>query len=206
MDAQLVCAAVNPLLAGALRLDPDAQGRAAALEGHVLAIEITGIDLTVFVEPQGPTLQCVTEPAHEPATRIAGAPASLARLASQGGTRAMFSGDLAVTGDVTVARAYKRLFDTLDPDWEEAVARVVGDSAGRQVGRFAETGAAWLRRAWAGRAADIRAWLADETEVLPARGEIEHWFDGVDRVRHDADRLAARLTRLEHARGENSDR
>ncbi len=206
MDAQLVCAAANPLLAGALRLDPDARARVAALEGCVLALEITGVDVTVFVEPRDQTLELVTEPTHAAATRIAGPPASLARLATEGGTRVIFSGGVTVTGDVTVARAYKRLFDTLDPDWEAAVARVLGDSAGRQVERFAHAADAWLRRAWAGRRADLRAWLADETEALPARTEVERLFDGIDRARHDADRLAARLERLDRRHGEDGDR
>jgi len=197
MCADGIAQAVDPALERLLRLDPDAQRRVAALQGHGLAIEITGLDRVLYLEPDGERLRVTAEASQQPAARITGSPASLARLAGAGGTRALFGGGLAVTGDVTVARAYKRLFDTLEPDWEEALARALGDSAGHQAGRLVRGASAWFQRARAGRADDLRAWLTDESEALPPRAEIERWFDAVDQLRHDGDRLAARVERLE---------
>ena len=36
--------------------------------------------------------------------------------------------------------------------------------------------------------------------ALPARAEVDEWLAAIDRVRVDADRLAARLARLERGR------
>ncbi|MDZ7748200.1 MAG: RDD family protein [Halofilum sp. (in: g-proteobacteria)] len=72
-----------------------------------------------------------------------------------------------------------------------------------RVRRAAHGLAAWLRRAGAGRRDDLRAWLVDEIEALPARAEVDEWLAAIDRLRVDADRLAARLARLERGRGDD---
>ena len=61
------------------------------------------------------------------------------------------------------------------------------------------------------RRSDLHAWLIDEVEMLPARAEVDEWMSAVDRSRADADRLTARMARLERRReagngdGDNGD-
>ena len=61
--------------------------------------------------------------------------AMIRRLGALGGTQVLFGGSLRVGGDVRVAKGFKRLFDTLDPDFEEALARVGGDVPAHETGR-----------------------------------------------------------------------
>lgn len=201
--ASWVAAALQPAIDAALALDPEARARVLRLEGAVLEVRVTGLELSVFVLPRGEHLRLAGASAEPAAARVAGPPASLAMLATAAGTHALFSGALHVNGDVAVAKAYKRLFDTLDPDWEEALARALGDVPGHEAGRLLHGLAAWGRRAWLGRRADLAAWLVDELESLPAPAEVEAWLAEVDRVRAHCDRLGARLARLErhHAGG-----
>ncbi|MEF8833717.1 MAG: sterol-binding protein, partial [Halofilum sp. (in: g-proteobacteria)] len=117
------------------------------------------------------------------------------------GTQVLFGGALRVAGDVQAAKAYKRLFDTLDPDWEEALARVMGDIPAHETARLLRHAGARASRIGADRRTDLRAWLVDEMEALPARAEVDDWMDRVDRLRADADRLAARVHRLERRGG-----
>lgn len=200
-----IAAAVNPAIDAALALDPDARARVARLHGAVLAIHITGLDCTLYLVPCGDRLQVQVETGDEPAASISGPPASLAMLSTTAGTQVLFGGTLRVGGDVAVAKAYKRLFDTLDPDWEEALAGALGDMPAHEVGRFMRGLGAWGARAVAGRREDLRAWLVDEAETVPARAEVDAWLDAVDRTRADVDRLAARVARLER-RARGSDR
>jgi len=201
MTAAAVAGAARAVVAAALRADPDAQARVQRLAGTVLAVEVVGLDWVFAVAADGDGLSVSAELPREPDARIAAPPASLARMASQGGTRVLFSGAVAVSGDVTVARAYKRLFDTLDPDGEEALAGVAGDIAGHEIARAGRGATAWLARTLGGRRADLRAWLTDETATMPDADEVAVFLDEVDRLRHDADRLAARLERLERLYG-----
>lgn len=197
IGASWAAAALQPAIDAALALDPDARARVARLGDAVLEVRVTGLGLSVFVVPRGDHLQLAAATAAPAAACIAGPPASLAMLATAAGTRALFSGAVHVSGDVAVVKAYKRLFDTLDPDWEEALAQALGDVPAHEAGRLLRGAAAWGRRAWRGRRADLAAWLVDELESLPAPAEVDAWLAAVDRLRADTDRLGARLERLE---------
>lgn len=197
-----IVAALTPAVDAALALDPGAHHRIERLEARVLELRVTGLGFSVYVLPEHGHLRLAGSPPEQPvAVCIAGPPASLAMLAGRRGTQILFSGSLHVEGDIEAAKAYKRLFDTLDPDWEEALARAVGDIPAHEAGRLLRGLAAQGRRAWSGRRADVHAWLVDEIEALPARTEVEHWLGAVDRVRADTDRLAARVARLERRGG-----
>ena len=198
--AAIVCRALQPALDAALALDEAAQARVNRLAGAALAVRITGLDWTVYAVPEHGRLRLTTTLDTAPAATISGPPASLARLATAGGTQALFSGALGVHGDVQVAKAYKRLLDTLDPDWEEALAQVLGDLPAHEAARLLRGAGTGGHRIWGDRRADLRAWLVDEVEALPARVEVDEWMEAVDRARADVDRLAARVARLERRR------
>ncbi|MEX1082445.1 MAG: SCP2 sterol-binding domain-containing protein [Halofilum sp. (in: g-proteobacteria)] len=193
-------ATLNPALDTALGLDPEARARVQRLQGAVLGIHVTGLEWLLYAVPEEERVRLqAQDPLEAPSAWISGPPASLAMLATREGTRALFSGQLYVAGDVAVAKAYKRLFDTLDPDWEEALASAVGDIPAHEAGRVMRGLRAWARRAVLHRREDLRAWLIDEVEIVPTRAEADRWLAEVDRLRADADRLAARLARLERA-------
>ncbi len=198
-----ICRAVEPVFEAALALDEAARARVERLEGKGLEIHVTGLDWHIHLVPAAGRLLLTDDPETPSVAAIAGPPASLACLATTGGTRVLFGGSLHVSGDVQVAKAYKRLFDTLDPDWEEALARVVGDIPAHETARLLRAAGTRASRIGADRRTDLRAWLVDEVEALPARGEVDDWMDAVDRLRADADRLAARVNRLErHGSGD----
>jgi len=195
--AAWIAAIVEPPVNAAIELDEEAGGRLERMGDATLEVCVTGTGLTLFVSPAGNRVRISAEPDGPAAVRISGPPASLARLATTAGTRVLFGGSLRVEGDVAASKAWKRLFDTLDPDWEEAFARIAGDIPAHEGARAAHALADALRRAVEGRRRDLRAWLVDEIEALPARGEVDEWLAEVDRLRADGDRLAARVTRLE---------
>ncbi|MDX1610395.1 MAG: SCP2 sterol-binding domain-containing protein [Halofilum sp. (in: g-proteobacteria)] len=198
--ARWIASAVEPVVNAAIGLDEDAQQRVAALGAAVLEVQVTGLGVSLFVAGAGDRLRITGESEAPAAARISGPPASLARLATVGGTRVLFSGSVHVEGDVVVAKGYKRLFDTLEPDWEEALARLTGDIPAHETGRAVRALTDGLQRAVEGRRQDLRAWLIDEIEALPAPAEVDEWLGAVDRLRADGDRLAARVARLERRR------
>jgi len=199
--AAALAAALRPAVDTALALDPDAAARVERLGDAALEVHVTEPALTLYAIPDGRHVRIAATTDLPPVARIAGPPASLAMLATTAGTQALFGGHLRVTGDVQVAKAWKRLFDTLDPDWEEALARAVGDIPAHEAGRLARGLAAWGRRTADGRRDDLVAWLIDEMEFLPAPAEVDRWLDAVDRARADTERLAARVARLERRHG-----
>jgi ubiquinone biosynthesis accessory factor UbiJ len=74
---------------------------------------------------------------------------------------------------------------------------VIGDVAARQVANFARGFLDWGRKAGGSLATNVAEYLQEEGRDLPTRTEAEEFLEGVDRLRDDAERLEARLARME---------
>jgi len=68
---------------------------------------------------------------------------------------------------------------------------------GRQVANIARGFLDWGRKASGSLTTNVVEFLQEEGRDVPTRVEAEEFLEGVDRLRDDADRLEARLARLE---------
>jgi len=182
-----------------LRLDPDAAARMAALRQRCIAIELTAPQLAFFILPGengGVRLRPWIET--EPDTVLRGTPLGLARLGlgSHGG-KTLFSGSVAIEGDVETGQAFKAALDAMDIDWEEQLSRLTGDVIAHQIGNLTRHTGAALRHARHTLEQDLGEYLQEELRVLPARIEVENFSADVTRLRTDNDRLEARIQRLQ---------
>jgi ubiquinone biosynthesis protein UbiJ len=78
---------------------------------------------------------------------------------------------------------------------------VLGDVAAHRLGRLAALAAAWSSRAADTAWRSTADYLAHERADLVPRHEGEQFLRGVERLREDLDRLAARIELLARRRG-----
>ena len=123
----------------------------------------------------------------------------LARLAVLGESAS--AANLNLTGDPLLARDFRDLLDLALPDWEEEIARLTGDVPARQIARALRGLGQWAGDTGDRLGADLADYLKEEHRSLPSRWEVDEFLDGVDSLTGDADRLEARLRRLERNRG-----
>lgn len=183
-----------------LRLDPEAAARMAGLAGRCIAIELHGIDLTLFMLPGAQGIRILEHVDVEDGvdTTLRGTPLALARLGLGTDTgKTLFSGDVTISGDVETGQAFKSILDDMDIDWEEQLSRLTGDVIAHQIGNFARRTQQALRHGKATLEQDLGEYLREELRLLPARIEVKNFSAGVDQVRTDTDRLAARILRLQ---------
>jgi len=188
-----------------LELDPDSAARMAGLAGHCIAIELQGIDVTLFMLPGERGIRILESVDAEEGvdTTLHGTPLALARLGLGGDAgRSLFSGDVTISGDVETGQAFRDILDGMDIDWEEQLARLTGDVIAHQVGNLARHTRRVLRQGRTALEQDMGEYLKEEVRILPSRIEVENFSAGVDRIRADTDRLAARIQRLSR-RGDN---
>jgi ubiquinone biosynthesis protein UbiJ len=126
---------------------------------------------------------------------IAGSPLALLQLA--GVLRAASDRPAQVRGDAEIADQYRRLFAEARPDAEEELSRVVGDLAARRLTRVAGAALAWARRTRRTVGENVAEYLQEESRDLVNRPELEEFLKGVDALRDTADRVQARIARLE---------
>lgn len=171
------------------------------LDGKVLAVRITGMPLIVFFHGAGVHLQLDTAWDGAVSATLSGTPMSLLRLAGANPEAALRGGAVHIEGNAEVAQVFSELLKHARPDLEEELSRLIGDVAAHQVGNVARSALAFGRRAVDTMAHNVAEFLQEESRDLPNRTEADEFSAGVDRLRDDVDRLAARVGLLERHQG-----
>ncbi len=105
--------------------------------------------------------------------------------------------DFDIVGDVVLMQKLYQVFSTVQLDWEDELAKWMGDIPARQVGNVLR----WSRR----QAADwsetirtkVRNTLVDEQYLIAEKSKVDHFLNAVDTLQADVDRLTQRVSRLE---------
>jgi len=176
---------------------------ARRLDATAVRVEIEGV-LAVRAEIRATRLSLVAagtpDAGRDPVdATVTGTAFALVQLARDPGaaTRAEPHSRASVRGDAEIAGLYGKLFALARPDPEEELSRFVGDVAARRTARFAQHAAAWLRGARRTAGENIAEYLQEESRDLVNKTELDEFLYGVDLAREAADRLEARLARLE---------
>ncbi|HID49966.1 MAG TPA: sterol-binding protein [Chromatiales bacterium] len=194
-------AALEAALNAALRLDPPGFARLGEFAGTVIAIELRGFDLTLYVLPGPDGLTLMSDYAGEPDTVMSGTPLALARmLLGPDASRVLFSGEVTIRGDVEIGQRFKRLLDRLDIDWEEQLSRLTGDVVAHKFGDMLRATAAWSQDAFGILGSNTAEYLQQEARDLPLPENVRTFLRAVDTLRDDVARLEARLSHLRRDR------
>jgi len=132
-----------------------------------------------------------------PDATISGTPPALLALLKGGVKRDPARPAAQIRGDAEIANLYRELFSAARPDLEEELARVIGDFAARRVSQLARRGLELARRVRRTAGENIAEYLQEESRDLVNKTELDEFLRGVDGVRETADRIEARLARLE---------
>jgi ubiquinone biosynthesis protein UbiJ len=190
-----------------LALDPETRAKLADCQGRVVRIELDGLatSLDLAVSDDG-SLQLVNDSDETPDATLAGSPFDLLRARDPDkGVAELFAGRVRLSGDQALARQFSQALAGLDIDWEEHLARLIGDIPAHELGRAARA----LRREGS-RLSDsggetLSDYLTEELRLLPHRYEAGDFLADVDTLRDDVDRLEARIRLLER-HGSDNDR
>lgn len=198
----------DPLLAaleGALNryldLDPEGAQGFAPLYGRIIGIEVRGLGARLTLVPGPDRIQVFGAYDATPDCLIRGAPLALLRMVtSEQKDAEISSGAVEIQGDSTLAHELAKAFAGLDVDWEEQLARVVGDPIAHPVGQGLRGLVRWGRRSTETLTVDLKEYLEEEARLVPTSYEIADFLAEVDTLRDDVERLEARLERLAHRR------
>jgi ubiquinone biosynthesis protein UbiJ len=191
-----IAAAVERALAASLEGSSAARADLAQLEGKVIRLELIGLPLTLHFLPESGCMTVAADYHGEADITVRAPAASLMHTALQRDSESVPRG-MQISGDAETAQVFSRLLKHADLDWEELLARRIGDVAARQVGNAVRGFLGWSRDAGSRVGQDIADYLHYESRDLPPRHEVESFLSGVDRLRDDAERLGARMQRAE---------
>ncbi len=194
--------ALEAALNRALALDPETREALAALHGQRVALTLTSPPLALQVRVDGDALRVGPVDGDEPDL---GVRSTLAGLLGQ---LPMFRrddappvGKLRIEGDADLARRLQQLARNFDPDWQLPFVRVFGDVLGVQVAKAVSAGFAQAQVAGRNLAETTAEFLTEESRDVVPKAELEAFYDDVDALRDDVERIAAKIERLQRARG-----
>jgi ubiquinone biosynthesis protein UbiJ len=193
-------AAVEALLNRGVHASMQATALARRLDGRALRLEIEGL-ASIRISALGGRLSLIGAGPLDPAAgepgadaTIAGSPLALLRLA---GATASRGAGAAISGDAAIANSYRELLALARPDFEEELSRLIGDIPARRLSQFAEKTIQWARKTRRTAGENIAEYLQEESRDLVGKSELDEFLQGVDTVRETADRVDARIARLE---------
>ncbi len=166
------------------------------LAERVVAVRVRDTALSMYFTIGDDTVALTTVSDSEPDVVITGSLLTLARMVRQSGEAAIRDGSLDLTGDAETAQAFQRLLAFARPDVEEELSGLVGDVAAHRLGEIARGIGRWGRGMRSTMRDNVREYLQEESRSLPSRYEVERFAEGVDTLRDDVDRLAARVDKL----------
>lgn len=128
---------------------------------------------------------------------IAGSPLTLLRLAGSDPQAAFRDGSANIDGDALIGQTFQKFLKYARPDWEEELSRLVGDVAAHQLVRGFNSLLDWGRQSSQSMARNAAEYFQEESRDLPSASEAQRFMCEVDDLREQADRVEARIARLE---------
>lgn len=195
---------VNRLLAA----DPETREALAGLAGKEAQVELLNTALPALLlapTAEGVALREKGE-GDEGDVLIRGTPLALLGyfVGAQAGKPNLASA-LEISGDLRLAQDFQRALQGFEPDWEERLARWVGDLPARKINNAVKSGAGFLAQLADKIGMDLVEYAQYEKEFLPDEHEVREFSRAVDVLLTDLERLKRRIERLQlQARGDGA--
>jgi ubiquinone biosynthesis accessory factor UbiJ len=189
-------ASAEALLNRCIDSSAEAARLARRLQGTSLQVDIDGITRVRASAHQG-RLALLSGSDSAADAVISGSLPALLQLFKGGANRESGRTAAQIRGDAEIANRYRELFMLARPDPEEELSRWIGDFPARRVSLIARRALELARRVRHTAGENIAEYLQEEGRDLVNRTELDEFLRGVDELRETADRVEARLGRLE---------
>lgn len=178
---------------------PRARELLAGLEGRALLIHARYTPWRLTLRVKGGRLLLSRGAGNADAT-LTGTPLALLALTREEPAAVIRRGDVTIDGDSDTATRFQELALLLRPDLETELAQVIGEVPAHGAGMLLRRALAYGRDVARTGALNAGEYLAHEKRELVPRAEATQFLEDVDQLREAADRLAARVARLEAER------
>ncbi|MEO0574652.1 MAG: SCP2 sterol-binding domain-containing protein [Pseudomonadota bacterium] len=166
---------------------------AESLEGETMAVRVRDTGLAIYMTMINGKLKLSTRYDDEPSVVLSGSPISLAGLAGSDPLQLVRDGHIQLSGDAMIGARFQGLLRYAQPDLEDELSNVVGDTAAHTAGNVAR-GLKSVAGAISSKLhSNMGEYLTEGRETLPSRELFDHFRDEVEVLRDDVARATARV-------------
>lgn len=180
-----------------LLLNPLIAERLTALEGKVIAIQLTSPQIELSIQPGPQGLQIDMIERDDADVTLSGSATDFFKLLSaRESSDAMFGKSISIQGDSALATRFSQILIDAALDWEGLLAEIMGDLPAYQLARYLRWKAGFYLNLGNSLMLNLEEYLKEEIRLLPTRPELELFSNQVDNLRRETERSAARIERL----------
>ncbi len=181
-----------------LGMDPRVLEHCHELQGHIIAIELTDLEQTIYCHPGSWGLRLsLQQPGKAADARIKGRLMGLINLSlQQDKVSTSIQERVEISGNASVAQKFQKILTELDIDWEEQLSSITGDVMAFRIMQGLRNTRQWVRESFDSLSLSSREYLQEEARHLPTMVEFERFKQNVIDTRHDVERLEAKLKAL----------
>lgn len=180
-----------------LALDPESSARLLALDNKIILVELFLSETNSYfikLNIKHGKLQLTENLQRDPDVRIKGTPLSLVHMSlAKENRKQFFAEDVLIEGDLELGQQIIDLFDAMEVDWEELTSGFIGDVPAHQLGRFTRGVKQFINRVSESLLQNVNEYVHEEKPLFPPREALNDFFQDIDILRMDADRLEAKL-------------
>ena len=181
----------------ALQLDPGTQKKLAELQDHIFLFHCSSPELSLYLIPGATEVRLCGMFAGEADTTLTGSAKEFGKLATATDpASALINGDVELHGDSQALITLQKIIKQLDIDWEAPLAHTFGDVVGHGLGQGLRHGFSFGKQALQGLKRQLDEYIVEESELLPPRWQVEHFFNDVDQLAMRTERLQAKLQKF----------
>ncbi len=182
----------------AMSLDEQMPNKLQTLNGKVLEMIITPLNVNFFIQFKESEMLLLDRYDSHPDTIIHSNPIGLIRLSllPASKARSLFNDKVRMSGDIELGQNVKKLFDEMDIDWEGHLAHFTGDVVAHQIGTLVRKGIEFKKQFNQNMRQNVTEYLQEELRVFPSRNELEDFYNDVDELSLNVERLQAHVNQL----------
>ena len=182
----------------AIALSPTAHQAWGGLSGTLLGVEITTLDLTLYIEMTDATnVRLMTHCENKPDAFVRGTLEDFGALATSNDPAAtLINSGIELQGSSHSLIALQQVVSRMDIDWEAPLVDVLGDVMGHQIARGLRSVFRWGEGARESLKRQMSEYLLEEGRLTPPKAELEHFYDAVQSLAMRVDRAQSQVEKL----------
>lgn len=177
-----------------IKLDPDCVKKIAAIKGSSLKIVLSDLQQSFYIVATDCGLQLSSKYNKEASATISATLMQFINFYLKGASNAeMFKNKIIVSGNTSVATAFREIFQSIDIDWEEHLSKITGDAIAHHAGNSARNLLSTGKSILNSLKQNVQEYLHFEGELLPTEKQLKQFSSDVNVLRNDVERLEARF-------------
>ena len=182
----------------ALQLDPSTQQQISQLDGHIFHFQCTAPQLDLYLMPSLQEIHFYGLYEGKADTTLTGSAEAFLKLATAADpASALINGDLELHGDSQALIQLQKIGNHIDLDWEAPLVRLFGDIVGHQLSEGIRTTVNFGLQALTSLQRQVKEYIVEESELIPARWQLNQFYNDVDQLAMRTERLQAKVSRLQ---------